>query len=91
MAVSVHIPVALSRLYGTAPIEQCDPGSVASILATLEARHAGLGDRLREPDGTLRRYVNVFVDGEDVRWHDGVETSVPNGAEVRIVPSVAGG
>ena len=59
--------------------------------AALDARYPGMLARLLEPDGALRRYVNVFVDGEDVRWFDGVATAVPDGAELRIVPSVAGG
>ena len=91
MPVRVHVPQQLRRLLGAASVEEAPPGALAELIAALDERHAGLAERLLDPDGALRRHVNVFVDGEDVRWLDGAATLVPDGAEVRIVPSIAGG
>lgn len=64
---------------------------VAALLDTLGAGRPLLGQRIREETGTLRRYVNIYVDGEDVRRLEGLGTPVPPGATVMIIQSVAGG
>lgn len=89
--VRVRIPAQIRRLYGTQTHETVDAGSVAELVRALDARYPGMGDRLAEPDGRLRRWVNFFVDGEDVRTLAGEATPLRPGCEVLIVPSVAGG
>ncbi len=61
------------------------------MLNELYARHAELRDRVADGDGSLRRFVNVFLDGEDIRFLDGLDTPVPDGAQLQILPAVAGG
>ncbi len=65
--------------------------TVGEVLESLYVAHADLKDRLADEDGTLRRFVNVYVDGEDIRFGDGLQTAVPAGGEVQILPAVAGG
>jgi sulfur-carrier protein len=67
------------------------PGTVQDVLAEIAARWPRLSQRLRDERGDLRRYVNLYVDGEDCRRIDGLQTPVPDGAEIQIIPSVAGG
>jgi molybdopterin synthase sulfur carrier subunit len=90
MPVTVRIPAPLRPITGGAAAVDCAPGTVRELIDQLEARHAGFRDRVME-DGSLRRFVNVFVAGEDVRFGDGIETAVSEGQEVTILPAVAGG
>lgn len=89
--VIVRIPAQIRRLYGANARETLDAASVADVVAQLDARYPGMGERLMEPGGQLRRWVNVFVQGDDVRSLQGVDTPLQRGDEVWIVPSVAGG
>ncbi len=91
MSVRVHIPAQIRRLYGANAWEEVDAGSVEVLIQHLDARYPGMGERLVEPDGQMRRWVNIYVDGEDIRVLAGVTTPLASGAEVYIVPSVAGG
>jgi len=68
-----------------------EPGALSDIVHELEAAHPGLGDRLLDEDGGLRKFVNVFVDDDDVRYLDGLDTKVDDGITVSIIPAVAGG
>jgi molybdopterin synthase sulfur carrier subunit len=61
------------------------------VIASLEATHPGLGERLLDEDGALRKFVNIFVDDDDVRYLDGLDTKVGDGITVSIIPAVAGG
>ncbi len=90
-AISVRIPAQIRRLYGMQSVEQVRATTVSGLIAVLEERYPGIGERLLEPDGQLRRWVNLFVDGEDIRSLEGVATQFQDGEEVYIVPSVAGG
>jgi molybdopterin synthase sulfur carrier subunit len=90
MPVTVRIPAPLRPVTGGAATVQCAPGTVRELIDEVDARHAGFRDRVME-DGSLRRFVNVFVAGEDVRFGDGVDTAVAEGQEVTILPAVAGG
>lgn len=90
-AVKVRIPSQIRRLYGAQAWEPMTAACVGDIIVELERRYPGMGERLSEPDGALRRWVNVFIDGEDVRNLAGTATPLAPGAEVQIVPSVAGG
>jgi sulfur-carrier protein len=90
VSVTVRIPAPLRPLVGDAATVECDPGTIRELIDQLEARHAGFRERVME-DGNLRRFVNVFVAGEDVRFGQGVDTPVSDGQEVTILPAVAGG
>ena len=67
------------------------PGTLSEVIASLEAAHEGLADRLLEEDGALRKFVNIFVDDDDVRYLDGLDTVVADGLTVSIIPAVAAG
>ena len=95
MTVQVVLPGALADLAGgTRHVDvEVDPGgsTLADLLDALAARHPTLGRRIRDETGRVRRFVNVYVDGEDVRWQGGPGTAVRDGATVQVLPSVAGG
>ncbi len=90
MPVTVRIPAPLRPVVGGASAVECAPGTVRELIDQLDAQHSGFRDRVME-DGALRRFVNVFVAGEDVRFGDGIDTAVADGQEVTILPAVAGG
>jgi sulfur-carrier protein len=91
MAVTVKIPTQLRAAAGGASELEVEGATVAQVLDALFDRHGELRDRLSDGDGGLRRFVNVYVDGEDIRFTDGLETPVADGNEVQILPAVAGG
>jgi sulfur-carrier protein len=91
MAVKVRIPTTLRTLTGGSSEVQVEGATVGEVIAALEGAHPGFTDRLIDEDGKLRRFVNVFVADDDVRFLDGLDTKVPDGETVSIVPAVAGG
>jgi sulfur-carrier protein len=91
MAIKVKIPTQLRAAAGGESELHVEGGTVGEVLDALFDRHGELRDRLSDGDGTLRRFVNVYVDGEDIRFTDGLETPVSDGDEVQILPAVAGG
>ena len=91
MAVTVRIPTQLRSLTGGASEIALEPGPLTEVLAALEAAHPGIAERVLDGDGRIRRFVNVFVAEEDVRFLDGLATPVADGEVVSIVPAVAGG
>jgi len=91
MSVTVRIPTQLRELSGGAAELSAEGATVADVLKALEAAHPGFAERLFDDQGELRRFVNVFVADEDIRFLDGVNTDVAAGATVSIVPAVAGG
>ncbi|MBA2327630.1 MAG: MoaD/ThiS family protein [Actinobacteria bacterium] len=91
MAVTVRIPTQLRELAGGASEIQVEGKTVAEILGALEERHPGFAERLHDDSGELRRFVNVFVADEDIRFLQGLDTAVTDGQTVSIVPAVAGG
>jgi molybdopterin converting factor small subunit len=90
MAVTVKIPTQLRDAAGGAASVQADGETVGEVLESLFASHGELRDRLYL-DGDLRRFVNVYLSGEDIRFLDGLQTAVPAGGELTILPAVAGG
>ena len=76
---------------GSAHLEVGDGGTLGAVLDELKERWPRLERRIRDESGALRRYVNLYVDGEDCRRSGGLETPVPAGAEIQVLPSVAGG
>ena len=91
MAVTVRIPTQLRSLSGDAAEVEVDAATVAEALKALEAQHPGFGERLFDEKGELRRFVNVFVADEDIRFMQGIDTPLDAGTTVSIVPAVAGG
>jgi molybdopterin synthase sulfur carrier subunit len=93
MAVEVVLPGVLADLAGGTKRLQVEPagGTLADLLDTLAAVHPALARRIRDEAGAVRRFVNVYVDGDDVRYAGGLGTPVPDGAVVQVLPSVAGG
>ncbi|HPB44813.1 MAG: MoaD/ThiS family protein [Microthrixaceae bacterium] len=91
MSVTVRIPTTLRTLTGGANKVSVDGSTVAEVLANLDAAHPGFATRILDEDGNIARFVNVFVSDDDVRFMDGVNTEVPDGGEVSIIPAVAGG
>ena len=91
MAVTVKIPPQLRAATGGEGAPTADGATVGEVLGQLYSRHEELKSRVADDDGALRRFVNVFLDGEDIRFLDGLDTKVPDGAELTILPAVAGG
>jgi MoaD family protein len=91
MAVTVKIPTQLRAAAEGESETRVDGTTVAEVLEHLYERHAELRDRISDETGSLRRFVNVYVGGEDIRFLDGLQTPVADGGEVTILPAVAGG
>jgi molybdopterin converting factor small subunit len=91
LSATVRIPTQLRSLAGGAAEVTVDSGTVGSVLDALETTHPGFRERLFDDAGKLRRFVNVFVAEEDVRFLEGLDTKVADGQTVSIVPAVAGG
>lgn len=91
MTVTVRVPTPLRNLTADQAAVTVEGSTVQQIVDDLEQRYPGMGERLVGDDGELRRFVNVFVDDEDVRFQQGLSTPVGDGATVSIVPAVAGG
>ncbi len=91
MAVTVRIPTTLRPMAGGNSQVQVEGSTVAEVLKALDAAHPGFSDRLLDDEGKLRKFVNVFVSDDDVRYLDGLNTAVPAGTTVSIIPAVAGG
>jgi sulfur-carrier protein len=91
MAVTVRIPTQLRSLTGGASEVAVGGGTVVEVLKQLDAEHPGFGDRIFDESGALRRFVNVFVADEDIRFLQHLDTPVTEGQVVSIVPAVAGG
>lgn len=91
MAVTVRVPTTLRPLSGGTKLVEVAAGSLSEVIASLESAHSGFADRLLDADGELHKFVNVFVDDDDVRYLDGLDTVVADGITVSIIPAVAGG
>lgn len=91
MAVNVLIPTPLRNLTGQRDMVQVQAETVAGLVDQLEQDHPGIGDRLRGEDGNLRRFINIYVNDEDIRFLQGAETPLKDGDQVSIVPAIAGG
>ena len=91
MATTVRIPTPLRRVTGGQDKVNAEGETLAQIIDSMESQYPGIKERICDPDGGLRNFVNVFVNGEDVRFLDGVNSGVGDGDEVSIVPAVAGG
>ena len=91
MSATVRIPTPLRSVTGGAAEVPVSPGPLAGVLKELDATYPGFGARVLDDAGALRRFVNVYVGDDDVRFLSGLDTEVGDGVTVSIVPAVAGG
>jgi molybdopterin synthase sulfur carrier subunit len=91
MSVTVRIPTPLRKLTNELDVVSGDGGTLQACIDSLEQQYPGIKERLCDEGGELRRFVNVYVNGEDVRFQQGLQTPLKPGDEVSIVPAVAGG
>jgi molybdopterin converting factor small subunit len=91
MSVSVRVPTILRSYTGGAAEVTAQAGTLREVIAGLDAAFPGIGGRILDDTGNLRRFVNVYVGDEDVRFADGLDTPVPAGIGVSVIPAVAGG
>ncbi len=91
MSVMVRIPTPLRRMTNNLDRITVEGATLVDVIASLEAEFPGMKERLCDESGELRNFVNVYLNGEDVRFLDGLTTPTSPGDEVSIVPAVAGG
>jgi molybdopterin converting factor small subunit len=91
MSASVRIPTILRAYTGGAAEVPAEPGTLREVIAGLDTAYPGLSGRILDDAGKLRRFVNVYVGDEDVRLAQGLDTKVPEGGQVSVIPAVAGG
>jgi molybdopterin synthase sulfur carrier subunit len=91
MAITVKLPTQLREAAGNATEAQVDGGTVGEALQNLYSQHGELRARIADDGGGLRRFVNVYIGGEDIRFLEGLDTPVKDGDELTILPAVAGG
>jgi molybdopterin synthase sulfur carrier subunit len=91
VSVTVKIPTQLRAAAAGSTEAQLDGQTVQEVLDGLFERYGELRERISDEDGSLRRFVNVYLGGEDIRFLDGLQTPVADGAELTILPAVAGG
>ena len=91
MSVMVRIPTPLRRMTGGADKVELEVSDLAQMIERLETDYPGFKERLLDEDGELRYFVNIYVNGEDIRFDQGLKTGIKSGNEISIVPAVAGG
>jgi len=91
VSVTVRVPTILRTYTGGASQVDVEGGTLSEVVAALEAAHPGIAARVLDDDGKLRRFVNVYVGDEDVRFASGLDTPTPAGSTVSVIPAVAGG
>lgn len=91
MSASVRVPTILRTYTDDAAEVSAQGGTLAEVLDDLEANHPGIRARILDDSGKVRRFVNVYVGDEDVRFAQGLQTEIAEGAQISIIPAVAGG
>ena len=91
MTITVHIPAPLRKLTDNQNEVEVDASTVGDLVDNLESAYAGIKEKLVDENGEIRRYVNIYVNDEDIRFLDGSETLLSNGDSLSIVPAIAGG
>ncbi len=91
MAVKVRIPTPLMKLTNNQSEVSAEGGTIADILNNLESQYTGIKERICEESGAPRRFINIYLNEEDIRFMDGEKTSVKEGDEISIIPAIAGG
>ena len=89
--VQVRVPTPLRKFTGGAEAVDADGATVAALVADLDRRHPGMKERICDDGGQVRRFVNIYVNGEDIRFLKHLDTPVKDGDEISIVPAIAGG
>lgn len=91
MSAKVRIPTPLRKLTNNEEVVEVDASTVGAIITELQSRYPGIKERLLDENGAVRRFVNVYVNEEDIRFLQNQETPVKSGDEVSIIPAIAGG
>ncbi|RMF25398.1 MAG: MoaD/ThiS family protein [Deltaproteobacteria bacterium] len=91
MAVQVRIPTPLRKFTGGQESVEVEGDSVAAVLEDLERKHPGIRARICEDNGSVRRFVNLYLNGDDIRFLENLDSAVKDGDEISIVPAIAGG
>jgi molybdopterin synthase sulfur carrier subunit len=91
MAVTLRLPTVLAKAAGGETAHEASGGTVGEVVDAVVARHPELGSRLRDGQGNPYPYVIFYVDDEDIRFQQGFATKVADGAEILVVPAIAGG
>ena len=91
MSVKVRIPTPLQKLTANQSEVQCEASSIDAMLAELEKKHPGIKERICDSEGKLRRFVNIYVNEEDIRFLQGQDTPLKSGDDISIIPAIAGG
>jgi sulfur-carrier protein len=89
--INVRIPTILRTYTGGEAEVKASGSTVREVVADLDASYSGIASRILDEGGNIRRFVNVYVGEEDVRFADGLDTATPDGAQISIIPAVAGG
>jgi molybdopterin synthase sulfur carrier subunit len=91
VAVEVRLPTVLRTFAGGESVVTVDGATVSEVLGKLVAEHPGMEGQVVRADGSLHKFVNIYMNDDDVRYLEGVDTLVPDGSEISILPAVAGG
>jgi MoaD family protein len=91
MAIKVLVPTTLQNLTDNQATVECSAGNVSELIDALEANYSGIKSRLCDENGKPRRFLNLYVNDEDIRFLEGINTALKDGDQVSIVPAVAGG
>lgn len=91
MSLKVVIPTPLRKFTGGAEAVEVDAGTVQEVLDRLDAKYPGFRASVCDETGSLRRFINIYINGEDVRFLENLSTRVSDGAEIAIVPAISGG
>jgi molybdopterin synthase sulfur carrier subunit len=91
MAVTVRIPTPLRRLTQNLAEVEAEGADIETIIDNLDSEFPGMKERLCDDGGNIRRFVNIYLNDEDIRFLEGKETNVADGAEISIIPAIAGG
>ena len=91
MAVHIRVPTPLRKFTDDSEVVEVEAESIASAIQALQAKFPGIGERLIDESGEVRRFVNVYVNGEDIRFLENRETALKDGDEISIIPAIAGG
>ncbi len=91
MTVTVRIPAPLRRLTDNQTTVTAEGANIADLIENLDSQHPGLTERICDENGNLRRFINIYVNDEDIRFLQGMDTALSDGDEVSILPAIAGG
>jgi molybdopterin synthase sulfur carrier subunit len=91
MAIRVRVPTPLRKFTGGTDVIEASGESIKAVIEDLEKRHGGIRERLLDDKGQLRRFVNVYLNGDDIRFLDQLNSKVKDGDDISIVPAIAGG